>query len=587
MPDFSIEGDPAAIRGRAVDTRSTGQAFIDVADALDRITTDGWTGRAADAFRDASGSEPDRWRDAGRGFLAAASAYEVYADAIVHARSRAGWASSEYRRGDEVTRSARAAWEHEQQRRDAELVSSLGWAPVTSAITHPFVDPGEQIRDAAVAEYERAVAELDAAAHTCAAAVRAACAGAPASRNWFESGVAFVGGILEGAGEAVWDLLTITPLSAGSIIRDVWKMSTGELTPEELAAQWQLALEVPGQMLDALRADPVAFGRELGKGLLDWDTWGDDPARAIGHLVPDAIAAVLTAGTGAVATRGARAGVDLLDTAGDLASTANRLEDIGDLGSGANRLDDLPFTSRMYDLADGSLHSTRFAPDQIDVTRTAQHVIDEMLADPDLFARHGLEPWTRDDLVDIVTGRSVHDLSPGELGALREIADSLPPPGVGDGVQKVLTPAQAQAMLDPANQGTPAATTLGGSITRIEDTAHLDDVASLQDGLRLDYDDQTFLPHHVSEHVVRFELEDDVAEISRFSEMGGRGDTDAWTDPYTGNGFLKSDELIPEYRITGDPRPAIPDGAEMWEVLADGTQRLAAVFRGGQWVPVG
>jgi hypothetical protein len=33
---------------------------------------------------------------------------------------------------------------------------------------------------------------------------------------------------------------------------------------------------------------------------LDWDTWADDPARAIGHLVPDAVAAVATAGTGAL-----------------------------------------------------------------------------------------------------------------------------------------------------------------------------------------------------------------------------------------------------------------------------------------------
>lgn len=29
------------------------------------------------------------------------------------------------------------------------------------------------------------------------------------------------------------------------------------------------------------------------------------------------------------------------------------------------------------------------------------------------------------------------------------------------------------------------------------------------------------------------------------------------------------------------------DGAEIWEVLDDGTQRLFAVLRAGEWIPVG
>jgi hypothetical protein len=52
-------------------------------------------------------------------------------------------------------------------------------------------------------------------------------------------------------------------------------------------------------MLTALREDPVGLGREVGKAVLDWDTWADDPARALGHLVPDVAAAVLTGGAGA------------------------------------------------------------------------------------------------------------------------------------------------------------------------------------------------------------------------------------------------------------------------------------------------
>lgn len=235
-------------------------------------------------------------------------------------------------------------------------------------------------------------------------------------------------------------------------------------------------------------------------------------------------------------------------------------------------------TPRTYRLDNGAEYSTSWAPEQIDVSRTAAHVIDERLADDALFAAHGLTPWTREELVDVVR-TPVADLTAAQKAVLREIADSLPPPGRGDAVQKVLTNDQAQRALDPATAGDLTSRTLSGSITRVEDSAFLDSVSALHDGLRLDYDDLTFLPHDESVYVVRSLLDRDVAEVSRFSDMGGTGNTDGWHDPYTGNGFLKSDALIPEYRIDqpkASPYEMVP-GTEMWEVLGDGTQRLAAV----------
>ena len=66
---------------------------------------------------------------------------------------------------------------------------------------------------------------------------------------------------------------------------------------------------------------------------------------------------------------------------------------------------------------------------------------------------------------------------------------------------------------------------------------------------------------------------------------GGAGMTDGWHDPYTGNGFLKSDGLIPEYRI--DQPYTHAHGSELWEVLPGGNQRLAAVFNlDSGWIKV-
>lgn len=349
MPDFTIEGSPGGIRARANLGREKGRSFIAIADALTRISTDGWTGRAAEKFRDALDDEPQRWRESGDGFVRAAAAFDAYADALERAQSQATTAAAEHERGNRVTEHARTAHEAERRRLEAQAASpSLGGGIL---LLTPFHDPGEAVRDAAVAALDGARADLEAAAHRCAGEVRAACTAAPAKRNWLESGLAFVGGIFEGAGEAVWDLLTISPVSPINLVRDLYNLTTGELTLEELAMQHQMAVEDVGAMLQALRDDPVTFGKELGKGLLDWDTWTDDPARAIGHLVPDAVAAVLTAGTGALATRGIKGGVDALDALSDIASGANRLDDLAtganrldDLATGANRLDDLPGT---------------------------------------------------------------------------------------------------------------------------------------------------------------------------------------------------------------------------------------------------
>ncbi|WP_435747287.1 putative T7SS-secreted protein [Nocardioides sp. SYSU DS0663] len=336
MPDFTVRGDPAAIRERASTTADKGRLFFDTGEALARIDTQGWTGRAADHFREAHDLEPQRWLDAGNGFVRAGNALTVYAGELEHAQAVARWAEGEHARGEEVTAAARAVYDADVSRARDQAAASLAHGIAVDLRISPFVDPGEEIRRHALAELASARSRLEAAAATCAGEVRAGCAAAPEEPGWLESGLRFVGGVLEGAGEAVWDLLTISPFGVVSMVQDATKLATGDLTPEELMAKYRLTLETAQGMLDALREDPVEFGKQLGKGLLDWDTWADDPARAIGHLVPDAIAAAATAGAGAVATRGANAAADGLDALSDL-GRVDRLDDLGDLG----RLDDL------------------------------------------------------------------------------------------------------------------------------------------------------------------------------------------------------------------------------------------------------
>lgn len=574
MPDFEIEGNPANIRARALTMEQKGRLFHDTGDALSKIDVTGWIGRAADEFREAHDLEPERWHKAGNGFARAAAGLQTYAGALETAKSRAEAARKEYERGQQESRNARTQYDSYLGQMQAY------WAQGGTDRAEPFVDFGAPIQQQAISDLDAARAELDTAAHACAGEVRAGCADAPEEPNWLESGLKFVGGILEGAGEAVWDLLTMVPFSPVNLVMDYYKLATGDITPEELATKYELSVEnawdTAQGIYTGLTTDPVGFGKNLGKALLDWDTWADDPARAIGHLVPDAVIAVATAGTGALATRGARGGLDAIDALGDMGKLRHldNLDDLGDL----RHLDGVD-NSRIYSMMDDVPHRTTFSPDQLGRSQVTD----------DLLSRHGL---TRDEAIDLIN-KPVSHLTPDEWRTMRALQGDIATPGADTVMQKVISPEVADRYLmgrDPDfNTGE-----VRGSVTRADDTGHLGTPQEIHDGLRLDYDNTPFRADDDSTHLIRFTTDDPRFESPTSSQMGvsTHGSYDGWSDPFTGNGFTKSgDDIIPEYQsypdAAGNAGVPMRDGAEMWEVLPDGTQRLVGVLRNGEWIPQG
>ena len=351
MPDFEIEGNPGNIRSKALTMEQKGQLFYDTGDALSKIDVSGWTGRAADEFREAHDLEPERWYKSGNGFKKAAAGLTTYAGELEYAQRRAADAKAEYERGQRESESARTQYGSYMDR------MRTYWSTGGTDQAEPFVDWGDPIQQDALRELSSTRADLDNAAHLCAGEVKAGCADAPEEPNWLESGLKFVGGILEGAGEAVWDLLTMVPFSPINLVIDSYKLATGDITPEELMKKYELSAESAWDMAQGiytgLTTDPVGFGRELGKSLLDWDTWADDPARAIGHLVPDVIATVATGGAGA--SLKALRGLDGLHDIATLARPMHGLRslagvDLGDL-AGLSRMDDVSLARHLDGLS--------------------------------------------------------------------------------------------------------------------------------------------------------------------------------------------------------------------------------------------
>ena len=113
--------------------------------------------------------------------------------------------------------------------------------------------------------------------------LHAAAACAPAAGSWWQRAVDTVGDwraeVGLGAGESMEQL-------AGLVLR----LSPGRVVGDPAGAAADHAALVTG----AHRAvrDPAAAGRAL----LDLDTWASNPARAVGHLLPDALAAPAGAG---------------------------------------------------------------------------------------------------------------------------------------------------------------------------------------------------------------------------------------------------------------------------------------------------
>lgn len=110
-PSFEIQGNPGAIETKATTLKQKGEGFTLCGDGLKSITTGGWSGRAADRFKERFEVEPQRWIDAGTGFTTAANALTTYASALRTAQSEAAGAKADYEKGNQETATAKKAYD--------------------------------------------------------------------------------------------------------------------------------------------------------------------------------------------------------------------------------------------------------------------------------------------------------------------------------------------------------------------------------------------------------------------------------------------------------------------------------------------
>lgn len=421
-PDFEIMGDAVAIRGRVAVMRDRASDCERIAWSLQEISAPGWVGRAADRFHEHFKMQPDKWWCASATFGRAADAWEAYATALEEAQARAAAAKASYEAGVASVEAALAEqrWASEHPQHDA-----LGF-PVWDFSYHPERDtrPGEAAKEQAIADFNAAVGDTDAAGEALAQTLYELSERSP-DPSW--APVHFARRAVAGIFDGVWGLLTMTYGVAAEALWDYGRYMLGWMSWEELMAKRTV---LPGRdmlaLRDAILADPKGFARKMVEGLLNLDGWADDPGAALGELVPGAVLAALSVAPGAGA-RAARltAVIESLPVIGE----GTMLKDIGvralrgasrlDIGADgamgrlSERLDDYLRSHGMEDLADEWKEKRLRVP-----PRSAEDLMDRI---PLLPKQAGGTAPPTEGLVDGVKG--------GDLVKQREVVLGVKPDG--------------------------------------------------------------------------------------------------------------------------------------------------------------
>ena len=361
-PDFEIMGDAAAIRGRVAVMRDRASDCERIAWSLQEISAPGWVGRAADRLHEHFKTQPDRWWCASATFGRAADAWEAYATALEEAQARAAAAKASYEAGVASVEAALAEqrWASEHPQHDA-----LGF-PVWDFSYHPERDtrPGEAAKEQAIADFNAAVGDTDAAGEALAQTLYELSERSP-DPSW--APVHFAKRAVAGVFDGVWGLLS---LQYGMALEGMWdygRYMLGWITWDELQAkQKKISPEDLFALRDAIMADPAGFAKKMWEALINVEGWKDDPGAALGELVPAAVLAALTAGGGTAARASAvleslpliGEGMMLRDMGVNLGTLALKGATHMDLGAGgmtgrlSSHLDDYLRTHGMEDLAD-------------------------------------------------------------------------------------------------------------------------------------------------------------------------------------------------------------------------------------------
>jgi hypothetical protein len=285
-----VPGDPGALETLAVRLDALASGLAQAAAEVRLVRSGDWIGPAADAFTDVIELEPAGYETAAAAFGAVGSAVRRFAGVLEAAQAAARRAIDLYEEAAALTdRWTGAHRAYDAARRSAERGDPSALQRLEGLAPPPVADPGEAGRfraEAMLAEARALVREAGLVAADVASDASAGAPDAPSLTGRVAGAIGhqvseFAGGVWESTrdmGEFVW---------RHSNLRFVVDHDGYVDDTHELAAAIWYGIDHPSA---ALRVTSDAH------------TWTESPARAMGHMVPDAALGAATAGAGAAGT---------------------------------------------------------------------------------------------------------------------------------------------------------------------------------------------------------------------------------------------------------------------------------------------
>lgn len=209
-PKALIPGDPPAVFENARVLGARANSAGAVGDALKRIDTGSWQGKASDKFHEDHQTEVPRWLQAGDSLDSAAQMLNGFATTLSWAQGQAVEAIARWQQGDAATQQARAAHDRAVSDAQTQTQANAHRGDPTVVQPPPFTDPGEAQRQEARDILNRARQQLTGEGDRCAEALRVEASLAPQDSRK-QSDANFFGGIwdtISGTGEALWTAIT-------------------------------------------------------------------------------------------------------------------------------------------------------------------------------------------------------------------------------------------------------------------------------------------------------------------------------------------------------------------------------------------
>lgn len=332
-PREVIPGAPEDVETLATRLETYSDDARDAATRLDAIDSGAWVGSAGDAFREAIGELPEKLRRASDAFWDAGAALRLYADRLRDAQAAAAKAIELF---SEANGRSRTWAEQQEAYDDGVRIAAASGVPPPKALPVPG-DPGEQLRLEAQRLVEEQRHEVEEAAQRAAERLKEAGQAAPNKPGLLKR-------VLSGAGDIAGDFFGGAVEGTVGIVQFGFKLSP------------TYALIDPKGYVENVTgmAKGIAYGVthpvEFAKAAVNWDMWLDNPARALGQLVPELALFLATAGAGGAAVKGASASRRLARSADDLSDAgrvARKSDDAAEVGRTVRTIDDFANVRRL------------------------------------------------------------------------------------------------------------------------------------------------------------------------------------------------------------------------------------------------